>query len=83
MTYEQYEARARAIDTWARAQYAEGKMSETAIERRVEAMFDALDDEYMSGRYVPDLAQTRADVDCEPDAYPGWHSLQSATRDAW
>jgi hypothetical protein len=35
------------------------------------------------GPYVPDLAQTRADVDCEPDTYPGWHSLQSATRDAW
>ena len=83
MTYEQYETRARAIDTWARAQYAAGVMSEAAIERRVEAMFDALDDEYMPGRYVPDLAQTRADVDCEPDAYPGWHSMQSATRDAW
>lgn len=52
MTYEQYEIRARAIDTWARAQYAEGKMSETAIERRVEAMFDALDDEYMPGRHA-------------------------------
>lgn len=83
MTYEQYEIRAHAIDAWARAQYAEGKMSETAIERRVEAMFDALDDEYMPGRHVPDLYQTRADVDCEPDAYPGWTSLQSATRDAW
>lgn len=35
------------------------------------------------GPYMPDLAQTRADVDCEPDAYPGWTSLQSATRDAW
>lgn len=83
MTYEQYETRANEIDAWARAQYAEGKMSETAIERRVEAMFDALDDEYMPGRHVPDLYQTRADVDCEPDAYPGWTSLQSATRDAW
>ena len=79
MTYEQYETRARAIDTWARAQYAEGKMSESAIERRVEAMFDALDAEY--GAHVPDPVQTRADVDCEPDAYPGWHSMQSAARD--
>ena len=83
MTYEQYEVRARAIDTWARTQYAAGVMSESMIERRVEAMFDALDDEYMPGRYVPDLYQTRADVDCEPDAYPGWTSMQSATRDAW
>ena len=61
MTYEQYEARARAIDTWAEVQYAESKMSESAIERRVEAMFDALDDEYMPGRYVPDLAQSYSD----------------------
>ena len=61
MTYEQYEARARAIDTWARAQYAEGKMTESAIERAVERMFDALDDEYMPGRYVPDLAQSYSD----------------------
>lgn len=83
MTYEQYETRARAIDTWARAQYAAGKMSEFAIERAVERMFDALDDEYMPGRHVPDLYQTRVDVDCEPDAYPGWHSMQSAARDAW
>lgn len=35
------------------------------------------------GPYVPDLYQTRADVDCEPDAYPGWHSMQSAARDNW
>ena len=61
MTYEQYETRARAIDTWARAQYAAGVMSETAIERRVETMFDALDDEYMPGRHVPDLAQSYSD----------------------
>jgi hypothetical protein len=40
-------------------------MSESAIERRVEAMYDALDAEYMPGRYVPDLAQTRADVDID------------------
>ena len=83
MTHEQYEARARAIDTWAQAQYAAGVMTEFQIERAVERMFDALDDEYMPGRYVPDLYQTRADVDCEPDAYPGWTSLQSAARDAW
>ena len=61
MTYEQYETRARAIDTWARAQYAARVMSESMIERRVEAMFDALDDEYMPGRYVPDLAQSYSD----------------------
>ena len=83
MTYEHYEARAKAIDTWARAQYAAGKMSETAIERAVERMFDKLDAEYMPGAYVPDLYQTRADVDCEPEAYPGWASMQSAARDAW
>ena len=83
MTYEQYETRARAIDTWARAQYAAGVMTEFQIERAVERMFDALDDEYMPGRHVPDLYQTRADVDCEPDAYPGWHSMQSAVRDTW
>ena len=35
------------------------------------------------GPYVPDLHQTRADVDCEPDKYPGWTSLQSAARDNW
>lgn len=35
------------------------------------------------GPYVPDLYQTRADIDCEPDAYPGWTSMQSAARDAW
>lgn len=83
MTYEQYEARAKAIDIWAQGQYAARKMSESAIERAVERMFNVLDDEYMPGRHVPDLAQTRADVDCEPDAYPGWTSLQSAARDAW
>lgn len=83
MTYEEYERRARAIDAWAQEQYAAGKLSESAIEHRVEAMFDALDDAYMPGRYVPDLHQTRADVDCEPDKYPGWTSLQSAARDNW
>lgn len=83
MTYEQYQARTRAIYTWAHAQYAAGVMTEFQIERAVERMFDALDAEYMTGAYVPDLYQTRADVDCEPDAYPGWTSLQSAARDAW
>jgi len=63
MIYEEYERRAKAIDTWAREQYAARTMSERAIERRVEAMFDALDGEYMPGRYVPDLYQTRAGVD--------------------
>lgn len=52
MTYEQYEARARAIDTWARAQYAAGVMTEFQIERAVERMFDALDDAYMPGRHA-------------------------------
>ena len=52
MTLEQYEARARAIDTWARAQYAAGVMTEFQIERAVEHMFDALDDEYMPGRHA-------------------------------
>ena len=61
MTLEQYETRARAIDTWARAQYAAGAMSESAIERAVERMFDKLDDEYMPGRHVPDLAQSYSD----------------------
>ena len=83
MDYAEYERRARAIDTWAQAQYAAGVMTEFQIERAVERMFDALDAEYMPGRHVPDLYQTRADVDCEPDAYPGWTSLQSAARDAW
>jgi hypothetical protein len=66
MIYADYERRARNIDDWARAQYAAGTLPEDQIERRVEAMFDVLDAEYMPGRYVPDLAQTRADVDCEP-----------------
>ena len=61
ITDADYERRARNIDTWARAQYAAGVMSESAIERRVETMFDALDDEYMPGRYVPDLAQSYSD----------------------
>jgi len=80
MTYEQYEQRANEIDAWARAQYQTGKMTESAIERAVERMFDALDDAYMPGRYVPDLHQTRADVDADYDAYPGWTAMQSALR---
>ena len=83
MDYAEYDRRARAIDTWAQAQYAAGVMTEFQIERAVERMFDALDDAYMPGRHVPDLYQTRADVDCEPEAYPGWASMQSAARDAW
>lgn len=37
------------------------------------------------GPYVPDLYQTRADVDADMDdgRYPGWTSMQSAARDAW
>lgn len=61
MTYEQYVRRARAIDAWAEAQYAAGK-PEREIERAVERMYDALDDEYMPGRYVPDLYQSLSDV---------------------
>ena len=83
MTYEEYERRAKAIDAWAKEQYAAGKLTEDAIERRVERMFDALDDEYMPGRLVPDLHQTRADVDADPDNYPGWHSMQAAARGVW
>ena len=51
MTLEQYEKRARAIDTWARAQYAAGKL-ERDVERAVERMFDALDDAYMPSRHA-------------------------------
>ena len=81
MTYEQYEQRANEIDAWAKAQYEAGKMSEDQIERRVERMYDALDAEYMPGRYVPDLYQTRNDVDADDsDPYPGWTAMQSALR---
>ena len=59
--YADYQRRARNIDDWAQAQYAAGKMSESAIERRVEAMYDALDAEYCPGAYVPDLAQSYSD----------------------
>ena len=52
MTLEQYEKRARAIDTWARAQYAARKLTENQIERAVERMFDALDDAYMPSRHA-------------------------------
>lgn len=83
MTYEEYERRANEIDAWAKAQYDAGKLSEDEIERRVERMFDRLDDEYMPGRHVPDLHQSRADVDAEPDNYPGWTSMQAAARDNW
>ena len=82
MTYEEYERRANEIDAWAKAQYDAGKLSEDEIERRVERMFDALDAEYMPGRHVPDLHQSRADVDAD-DAYPGWHAMQAAARDNW
>lgn len=83
MTYEQYERRANEIDAWAKAQYETGKLSEDQIERRLERMYDALDAEYMPGRHVPDLYQTRADVDADTDNYPGWHAMQAAARDVW
>ena len=67
ITDADYERRARNIDDWARVQYAEGKMSEAAIERRVEAMFDALDADY--GAHAPDPVQSRSDVDVEPSAF--------------
>ena len=62
MTYEQYSLRANEIDAWAKAQYEAGKLSEDQIERRVERMYDALDDEYMPGRHAGFTgAQTRSD----------------------
>ena len=51
MTYEQYERRAQAIETWAEKQYAAGK-PERDIERAVERMYNALDDEYMPSRHA-------------------------------
>lgn len=81
MTYEEYERRAKAIDAWAEAQYAAGKLTEDTIERRVERMFDALDFEFAGP--APDLHQTRSDVDAEPDNYPGWHAMQAAARNVW
>lgn len=83
MTYEQYERRANEIDAWAKAQYEAGKLTEDQIERRLERMYDALDAEYMPGRHVPDLYQTRSDVDADTDNYPGWHAMQAAARDVW
>lgn len=52
MTYAEYERRANEIDAWAKAQYDAGKLSEDAIERAVERMFDKLDDEYMPSRHA-------------------------------
>jgi len=71
MTLEQYNIRANEIDAWARAQYEAGKLSEDQIERAVERMYDALDAEYMPGRHVPDLYQSRADVDADADTAYG------------
>jgi hypothetical protein len=83
MTYEEYERRSQAIETWAKAQYAAGKL-ERDVERAVERMYDKLDAEYCPGAYVPDLHQTRADVDSDDNGpYPGWTSMQSAMRDNW
>jgi hypothetical protein len=83
MNHEEYEKRARAIETWAEKQNAERTMSERDIERAVERMYDKLDAEYCPGRYVPDLYQTRADVDADDDKYPGWTAMQSAMKDNW
>jgi hypothetical protein len=52
MTYEDYERRSQAIDTWAREQYKARKLTENQIERAVERMFDALDDAYMPSRHA-------------------------------
>lgn len=52
MTYAEYERRANDISAWAKAQYDAGKLSEDAIERAVERMFDKLDDEYMPARHT-------------------------------
>ena len=83
MTYEEYERRSQAIETWAETQLAAGKL-ERDVERAVERMYDKLDAEYCPGRYVPDLHQTRADVDTDDSGpYPGWTSMQSAMRDNW
>jgi hypothetical protein len=83
MTYDEYERRSQAIETWAETQLAAGKL-ERDVERAVERMYDALDAEYMPGRYVPDLYQTRADVDSDDNGpYPGWRAMQSAMRDNW
>lgn len=60
MTYTEYERRANEIDAWANAQYAAGKMSEDAIERAVERMFDKLDNEYMPGRHAGFTGAQRA-----------------------
>jgi len=52
MTYDEYQRRSQAIETWAREQYAARKLTENQIERAVERMFDALDDEYMPSRHA-------------------------------
>lgn len=52
MTYEEYERRSQAIETWAREQYKARKLTENQIERAVERMFDALDDAYMPSRHA-------------------------------
>jgi len=51
MNYEQYNRRANEIDAWAKAQYDAGKLTEDQIERRVERMYDELDDAYCPGRH--------------------------------
>lgn len=80
MTFEQYQTRAQAIETWAEAQCAAGKPS-NEVERAVERKYAVLDAEYESGPcYAQDLRQSRADVDAECDHYPGWTAMQSALR---
>lgn len=60
MTLEQYERRANDISVWAKAQYDAGKLSEDAIERAVERMFDKLDDEYMASDKYPGWTSTQS-----------------------
>ena len=83
MTHEEYERRAQAIETWAEKQYAAGK-PERDIERAVERMYDALDDEYMPSRHAGFTgAQSLSDFVDDSDPYPGWTAMQSAMRDNW
>jgi len=80
--YAEYQRRASNILVWAQAQYAAGTMTVAQIKRRVDAMFDALDADYMSPGI--ERVQTRADVDANDDGpYPGWPSEQSAVQYNW
>ena len=77
-----YNIRAQEIHAWAEAQYKARKLTEPAIEARVERMFDQLDRDYCNANDTG-YRQTRDSVDCDPDAYPGWHVMQSAMRAGW